>query len=211
VVASADLISYAQQQLGKPYVFGAAGPGSFDCSGLMLYVFKHYGINLPRGSRDQAKVGIAIPKGQQRPGDLVFSHWGSEGPSGHVGMYVGDGKILNAPHTGANVRYATLDSSYMTHVDAIRRIPGVDGTTGTPINAILGAAAGAAGGGLVDAVSDAAGALHDIGKAVAPVGTFAETLTKLALPSNAVRLASGVLGVGFLLVGLLFLLREVRT
>jgi hypothetical protein len=126
-------------------------------------------------------------------------------------MYVGDGKILNAPHTGANVRYATLDSSYMTHVDAIRRIPGVDGTTGTPINAILGAAAGAAGGGLVDAVSDAAGALHDIGKAVAPVGTFAETLTKLALPSNAVRLASGVLGVGFLLVGLLFLLREVRT
>lgn len=93
-----SLIQYGMTQVGDPYVYGAEGPNAFDCSGLMLYIFEHFGVKLPRTAAQQQKY--ASPVSTPRPGDLVF--WGA--PAHHVALYLGGGKVLSAPHTGAKVR-----------------------------------------------------------------------------------------------------------
>jgi chemotaxis protein histidine kinase CheA len=90
-------VQYARQQLGKPYVWGGTGPDGFDCSGLTSQAWKHAGVaDIPRVSQDQMKW--VKPVSTPLPGDLGFPH------SGHVWMYSGGGKIIEAPYTGANVR-----------------------------------------------------------------------------------------------------------
>jgi hypothetical protein len=98
VSKASDVIQYGLAEVGDPYVYAAEGPSSFDCSGLMLYIFEKIGVKLPRTAAQQQKY--ATPIGAPQPGDLVF--WGS--PAYHVALYVGGGKVLTAPHTGANVR-----------------------------------------------------------------------------------------------------------
>lgn len=95
-----DLVDAAQTQLGKPYVFGS-GPDtkSFDCSDLIQWAYKQIGVNLPRVTYDQIKVGRSVKGQKLQPGDLVFPH------SGHVVMYVGNGKVIAAPYTGTVVQY----------------------------------------------------------------------------------------------------------
>lgn len=95
------IIQYAKRFLGVPYVWGGTTPHGFDCSGLVQYVLKHFGIHAPRTSREQAKWATPITKKGALPGDLAF--W-DRGNVHHVGFVAGNGKILNAPHTGANVR-----------------------------------------------------------------------------------------------------------
>jgi len=92
-------IQIAIAQLGKPYVWGATGPDSFDCSGLMQWSWAQVGIHIPRVAADQQAWTIPIPISQVLPGDLVF--FGN--PAHHVGMYIGNGLMVNAPHTGAYV------------------------------------------------------------------------------------------------------------
>lgn len=99
-------IEAAIADLGKPYVFGAEGPDAFDCSGLIQQVWRQAGVELPRTSSEQAEAGQRIPLSQIQPGDLVIYYAGRS----HIGMYVGDGKIIHAPHPGAPVRYAPLTS-----------------------------------------------------------------------------------------------------
>lgn len=94
-------------QLGKPYRWGAEGPGSYDCSGLTSWAFSEAGVTLPRSSSQQARVGRAVGWDDMRPGDLVFYY----SPVSHVGIYAGDGKMINAPQTGDVVKYATVSSS----------------------------------------------------------------------------------------------------
>ncbi|MBW0116922.1 NlpC/P60 family protein [Pseudonocardia abyssalis] len=94
-------------QLGKPYQWGAEGPGSFDCSGLTSWAFSEAGVTLPRSSSQQARVGQAVAWDDMRPGDLVFYY----SPVSHVGIYAGDGKMVNAPQSGDVVKYATVSSS----------------------------------------------------------------------------------------------------
>lgn len=94
----------ATLQLGKPYVWGAEGPGSFDCSGLTSWAFSHAGLTLPRSSSQQALVGTPIAWNDLRPGDLVFYYR----PVSHVGIYAGDGVFIDAPESGDVVRYQTL-------------------------------------------------------------------------------------------------------
>lgn len=94
-------------QLGKPYQWGAEGPGSFDCSGLTSWAFSEAGVTLPRSSSQQARVGQAVGREELRPGDLVFYY----SPVSHVGIYVGDGKMISAPQTGDVVKYSTVSSS----------------------------------------------------------------------------------------------------
>jgi peptidoglycan DL-endopeptidase CwlO len=96
----------AQIQLGKPYRYGAEGPGSFDCSGLTMWAFKRAGVTLPRASRSQAAIGRAVSWDELQPGDLIFYY----SPVSHVGIYAGDGKMINAPQTGDVVRYSTVSS-----------------------------------------------------------------------------------------------------
>ncbi|GJF01326.1 C40 family peptidase [Pseudonocardia sp. D17] len=106
-------LDFARAQLGKPYVWGATGPGSFDCSGLVLRAWEAAGVQLPRTSREQATAGQQIPRAQAQPGDLLF--WSSNGQvSGvhHVALYLGDGQIIEAPTTGIPVRTRALGGSY---------------------------------------------------------------------------------------------------
>ncbi len=99
------VISYAEQFLGVPYVWGGTSPSGFDCSGFMQYVFRSVGVSLPRTSRDQQDVGISISPSAVQPGDLVFQG----NPAYHVGMYIGNGKYIHSPETGDVVKIAAYN------------------------------------------------------------------------------------------------------
>ena len=98
-------IAFARAQLGKPYVYAAVGPDSFDCSGLTMAAWGAAGVHLPHYSGAQYDSLPHVPLDQMQPGDLVF--WGPGGGS-HEGMYVGDGLMIHAPHTGDVVRVAAV-------------------------------------------------------------------------------------------------------
>jgi cell wall-associated NlpC family hydrolase len=101
------VIGYAQAQLGKPYGWGASGPGSFDCSGLTMMAWRQAGVYLSHYTGAQWSETSRVAISDLRPGDLVF--FGYSGPSSHhVGLYVGGGQMIEAPHTGAVVRYASI-------------------------------------------------------------------------------------------------------
>jgi peptidoglycan DL-endopeptidase CwlO len=89
-----------------PYVWGATGPDSFDCSGLTQWAYAPAGISLPRTTYAQASVGTRLSPGQLQPGDLVFFF----GDLHHVGLYAGNNMVLHAPHTGADVRYESIST-----------------------------------------------------------------------------------------------------
>ncbi|MFF8927948.1 NlpC/P60 family protein [Streptomyces longwoodensis] len=93
-------LAFARAQIGKPYVWGATGPGSFDCSGLTQAAWKAAGVSLPRTTYDQVDAGTTVPLSQARPGDLVFFY----GDISHVGLYIGNGMMIHAPKPGAYVR-----------------------------------------------------------------------------------------------------------
>lgn len=97
-------VGWAQREVGKPYVYGAAGPDSFDCSGLTMYVWGKAGAGLPHSAAGQWDDTVRVPISAIQPGDLVFFYQ----PVDHVGIYVGGGEMIDAPHTGADVRYETI-------------------------------------------------------------------------------------------------------
>ncbi len=98
--------SAAQSVMGSPYVYGASGPSSFDCSGLTSWAYAQAGVSIPRTSQAQANAGTRIySQSQLQVGDLVLFY----GDLSHVGLYAGNGQVLHAPHTGANVRYEALN------------------------------------------------------------------------------------------------------
>lgn len=98
--------AYAQAQIGKPYQFGAAGPGSFDCSGLVMRAWEQAGIYLPRVAQDQYNMTERIPLSQLEMGDLVF--FANQGGVYHVGIYVGGGNMIDAPTTGEDVKVQSI-------------------------------------------------------------------------------------------------------
>ncbi|WP_314172703.1 C40 family peptidase [Streptomyces winkii] len=98
---AAAAVAAARSAVGKPYVWGAAGPGSFDCSGLTQWAYGKAGVSIPRTSQEQRGAGTQVPMSQARPGDLVVYR----DDASHVGMYVGGGQVVHAPHPGAPVRY----------------------------------------------------------------------------------------------------------
>lgn len=99
-------VEVALAQVGKRYVWGTAGPNTFDCSGLMSYAYRQQGISLPRTASQQYGVGTAVSKGNLQPGDLVFYYSGIS----HVGMYIGDGKIVHAANPRSGVTVTGLNS-----------------------------------------------------------------------------------------------------
>jgi cell wall-associated NlpC family hydrolase len=102
--APAMAIAFAAGQLGAPYRWGATGPDDWDCSGLVQAAYRAAGVSLPRVAQDQFDAGPRVPGGLiVQPGDLVF--FGSSSTLvDHVGLYVGAGEMIDAPHTGADVR-----------------------------------------------------------------------------------------------------------
>lgn len=103
----------ALSRLGRPYVWGAAGPNQFDCSGLVQWAYAQAGVSLDRTTYDQINQGIAVPRSMVMPGDLVFPH------SGHVQIAIGDNRVIEAPYSGAAVRIAELG----TNVTIRRPVP----------------------------------------------------------------------------------------
>jgi len=106
-----DAISAAKQQLGKPYVWNAKGPDSYDCSGLMQYIFRQTtGQNIGSWTVPQESAGLKVSINQLQRGDLIF--WGAEGASYHVGLYLGNNEYLNALRPGTNVKIDHISSSF---------------------------------------------------------------------------------------------------
>ncbi|MFF1835294.1 NlpC/P60 family protein [Streptomyces sp. NPDC058231] len=102
---AAEAISFAFEALGKPYVWGATGPSSYDCSGLTQAAWRSAGVSLPRTTYTQINAGQRISRSELAPGDLVFFYSGVS----HVGLYIGDGEMIHAPRPGAPVRVAPID------------------------------------------------------------------------------------------------------
>jgi cell wall-associated NlpC family hydrolase len=110
--AAAQAIAFARAQMGKPYVWGGNGPNGFDCSGLTMMAYKSAGISIPRVAAAQYTIGTHInDQSQLLPGDLVFFAHGSASSIHHVGIYIGNGDMIEAPFTGANVRVHTINRS----------------------------------------------------------------------------------------------------
>jgi cell wall-associated NlpC family hydrolase len=112
-----SVVSLALQYLGVPYVWGGASPSGFDCSGLTMYAYAKVGVSLPHNAAMQYGMGTPVARSQLAPGDLVFFNGLS-----HVGMYIGGGQFIHAPHTGDVVKISSLSGYYASAFYTARRI-----------------------------------------------------------------------------------------
>ncbi len=116
------VVELAKKYLGKPYVYGAAGPNGFDCSGFVYFIYKQMGVTLNRVAADQMTNGKWVPKNALQPGDIV----GFQNRSGyinHVGIYVGNGMMIHSPQTGDVVKYESIvTGNYSNRITCGRRI-----------------------------------------------------------------------------------------
>ncbi|MEY9933762.1 cell wall-associated NlpC family hydrolase [Catenulispora sp. GP43] len=106
---AAAAVAFAQSQIGKPYIFGATGPGGYDCSGLTQAAWKAAGVSIPRTATAQMQGLPAVPASSAQPGDLVF-FYGNSSYVDHVGLYIGNGLVIHAPHPGTNVEIAAVST-----------------------------------------------------------------------------------------------------
>jgi hypothetical protein len=114
------VVKYAKHLVGVRYVWGGSSPKSgFDCSGFVRYVYGHFGVRLAHSSYAQFTRGRNVRRGRLEPGDLVFFDG-----LGHVGIYVGHGRFIHAPHSGTRVRIEPLRGWYSSRLDGARRLAG---------------------------------------------------------------------------------------
>jgi cell wall-associated NlpC family hydrolase len=111
------VVGIAMQYLGTPYVWGGSSPGGFDCSGFVMYVYAQVGVSLPHSSYAQYGYGSPVSRSDLQPGDLVFFDG-----LGHVGIYVGGGSFIHAPHTGDVVKISSLSGWYASTYVGARRL-----------------------------------------------------------------------------------------
>jgi len=109
--AAGDAATMAEKYLGTPYVFGGSTPKGFDCSGLVQYVYRRFGVKLPRRAIDQSRTGSRVGMRELRRNDLVFFRTRGSSVS-HVGIYLGGGEFIHAPGTGKHIRTDSLDNPW---------------------------------------------------------------------------------------------------
>jgi cell wall-associated NlpC family hydrolase len=120
--AGEAVVREASRYLGVPYVYGGATPSGFDCSGLVQYVFRKFGVELPHYTVTQAQRGAPVRREELRPGDVIF--FGENGGRGflyHVGIYIGNNRFIHAPHTGDVVKVSLLEGKYDRNFACARR------------------------------------------------------------------------------------------
>jgi len=124
------ILRAAASRIGVPYVWGATGPNSFDCSGLVQWSFAHAGVRMPRVSQQQFFTGPHVPYSAARPGDLLFWHYDPTDPNNvdHVAIYAGNGMMIVAPHTGDFVKYVAVPLNNLAGV--VRVDPGTAAQVG---------------------------------------------------------------------------------
>ena len=121
--SGAAIVQYAKTFLGYRYVYGTAGPNTFDCSGFVQYVYKHFGYSLSRSSGTQANDGVAVSKSNLQPGDVLIFRDTSNSRIGHVGIYIGDGQFIHASNSRTGVIISSLSTSaYQKRYVGARRI-----------------------------------------------------------------------------------------
>lgn len=118
---ASKIVDYAKQFVGVPYVYGGTSPNGFDCSGFTYYVFKKFGITLPRTAQECAGVGTKVSRENIKPGDILLFDRDNDYRIGHVGIYIGNGKFIHASSSKGKVVIASL-SSYGGHLLGIRRV-----------------------------------------------------------------------------------------
>ncbi len=196
-ISGSQIVNAARAYLGRPYRYGAAGPASFDCSGLVQYVLRGLGLHgVPRTAAEQWHWSTHISQAQLQPGDLIFEQWpGDSGYPGHVVIYMGGGKVIEAPHTGANVRIRSWKASETTIV-GYGRVPGLSAAS----------PGDSSGGGLLGGLlkltlpSDVLGMFDDA----------AQVFTKMLWilnPENWARIIAAVFGVFLAAAGIGFLIK----
>jgi hypothetical protein len=202
-----QIVQEAEKFRGDPYVWGAVGPASFDCSGLVKYTLERLGVkNVPRTSEDQWNWVDRIPASQAGPGDLVFFTGADGTPPGHVGILVSGGnaqhgpQMIDAPHTGSvvSIQGFAPGASGDMHVVGYGRVPGAS-SGGGGIGA--GVASVAWPGNVTGFFSDADHAL----------GTASHVALALFQPSSYVRIVTGGLALVLLVAGLLFLVKAAAS
>ena len=114
--AAGQAVAYAYSKLGDPYVYGATGPSSFDCSGLVQAAWASAGVSIPRTTYEQVAAEPAVSTSNLQPGDLLFFDG-----DGHVGIYVGGGYLIDAPQTGLDVEKVALSGWYSANLDSAAR------------------------------------------------------------------------------------------
>jgi hypothetical protein len=181
-----DAITFARAQIGKPYKFGAVGPDSYDCSGLIVAAYRHANppITLPHWTGALINIGREVARGELQPGDLVFPD------SGHVQLYVGNNQMIEAPRPGEVVRQGPLWGFWRA-----RRITGNPGSVSNIASSALGVLSElpgpwSAGASVVDVLR--------------PIGAVT---TNLLNPHFWARIGSGLIGAGLVVAGLLYLNR----
>lgn len=186
-----EAIAFALSQVGKPYVFGASGPNSYDCSGLVMAAYAHAGIVLPHSTYLMVNMGTPVDAAHLMPGDLVFPE------AGHVQMWLGGGKIVEAPTTGIPVRVVPQWGG----VWRARRVasqPGTGGSIPTPsANGVITTAAAT--------ITPAGFSLTDVGSALSGIG---KALGFIADPANWLRVAEFLAGIALVLFAIYELSKE---
>jgi hypothetical protein len=181
-ISGASIVAEVEKFAGSSYVYGAAGPSTFDCSGLVQYVLQTLGVsNVPRTSEAQWGWVTQISAAQLQPGDLVFAQFpGDNASPGHVGVYTGNGQVLSAEDPASGVGYSSL-ASWGSNIVGYGRVPDTSASASTDASVTTDAS-------ILSWPSDITGFFDD-------AKTFLDAAMWLVKPSSWVRIGSFVFGI----------------